>query len=67
VPSRPQEPTGDQGQLPATTGGAPAGTNEQTPGAPGTLHALQVSVQAVSQQTPSAQNPLRQSAAQAQG
>jgi hypothetical protein len=47
-------------------GATPAATREQTPGAPGVLHALQVSAQAVLQQRPSTQNPLAQSAAHPQ-
>ena len=50
--------------MPDALGATPAGTNPQIPGDPGVLHALQVSVQALLQQTPSTQNPLTQSPAQ---
>ncbi len=42
-------------------GSAPAGAAVQVPTRPGTLHAMQVPVQAESQQTPSAQEPEAQS------
>ena len=45
----------------ALRGDPPAGTNAQIPGAPVVLQDLQVSVQALLQQTPSTQNPLAQS------
>ena len=66
VPSNPQVETGLCGQVSAELGGTPAATNEQTPGAAGVLHDLQLSVQAVLQQTPSTQNPVAQSAAHPQ-
>jgi hypothetical protein len=66
VPSNPQVEAGLFGQVSAELGGTPAATNEQTPGAAGVLHDLQLSVQAVLQQTPSTQNPVAQSAAQPQ-
>jgi hypothetical protein len=52
--------------VPAARGATPAGTNPQIPGEPGVLQALQVSVHALLQQTPSTQNPLTQSPPQAQ-
>jgi hypothetical protein len=58
VPSSPQVEASALGQTLAARGGRPLGTNEQVPGDCGVLHALQVSVQAVLQQTPSTQNPL---------
>lgn len=64
VPSSPQLETSDIGQVAGRRGAPPAGTNPQIPGAPGVLQALQVSVQAVLQQTPSTQKPLEQSPAQ---
>jgi hypothetical protein len=64
VPSNPQVETGLCGQVSAELGATPAATKEQTPGAAGVLHDLQLSVQAVLQQTPSTQNPVAQSAAQ---
>jgi hypothetical protein len=66
VPSSPQVETELCGQVSGELGGTPAGTNEQTPGAAGVLHALQVSVHALPQQRPSTQNPLAQSAAHPQ-
>ncbi len=66
MPSRPQDVAGLCGQTPATVGATPAATNEQTPGAEAVLHDLQVSVQALLQQTPSTQKPLVQSASQPQ-
>ena len=66
VPSRPHVATSDLGHVAAEGGGLPAGTKLQTPGAPGMLQALHASVQAVSQQTPSTQNPLAQSPAHPQ-
>jgi hypothetical protein len=66
VPSRPQDEGGLTGQTLATDGATPAATNEQTPGAEGVLQDLQVSVQALVQQTPSTQKPLVQSALQPQ-
>jgi hypothetical protein len=64
VPSRPQVDWADTGQMLAERGMTPAGTKVQTPGEPGTLQDLHVSVQALSQQRPSTQNPLWQSASQ---
>ena len=62
VPSSPHVRTSPVGQVVAARGFKPSGTNEHVPIAPGTLHALHVSPHAVSQQTPSAQNPDWQSA-----
>jgi hypothetical protein len=62
VPSSPQVETELLGLVSGERGATPAGTSEQTPGAAGVLHALQVSVQALLQHTPSTQNPLAQSA-----
>ena len=66
VPSRPQEEAGPWGQTLATLGATPSATSEQTPGADGVLQDLQVSVQALLQQTLSTQKPLAQSASQPQ-
>ena len=66
VPSSPQVETGLCGQTLAALGATPAATNEQMPGAEGVLQDLQVSVQALLQQTPSTQKPLVQSASQPQ-
>ena len=66
VPSSPQEEAGPDGQTLATLGATPAATKEQTPGAEGVLQDLQLSVQALLQQTPSTQKPLVQSALQPQ-
>jgi hypothetical protein len=66
VPSSPQVATSDLGHVAVEGGALPAGTKLQTPGAPGLLHALHVSAQAVSQQTPSTQKPLAQSPAHPQ-
>ena len=57
VPSVPQVATSAVGQVASERGLRPAGTNEQVPIMPWTLQALQVSSQAVSQQTPSTQKP----------
>jgi hypothetical protein len=57
VPSVPQVATFDFAHVAAERGGRPAGTNEHVPIEPGTSHRLQVSPHAVSQQTPSTQNP----------
>jgi hypothetical protein len=65
VPSSPQVETTVFGQTSGERGGSPAATKEQVPGAETVLHDLQVSVQALLQQTPSAQKPLAQSAPQA--
>jgi hypothetical protein len=62
VPSSPHVATSLAGQVVAARGLMPSGTNEQVPIAPGTLHALQVSVHAVSQHTPSTQKADWQSA-----
>jgi hypothetical protein len=62
VPSRPQVATALLGQTSAERGGSPAATKVQVPGAEIVLHDLQVSPQALLQQTPSTQNPLVQSA-----
>jgi hypothetical protein len=61
VPSSPQDEAGLWGQTLATLGGTPAATNEQTPGAEGVLQDLQLSLQALLQQTPSTQKSLVQS------
>ena len=66
VPSSPQDEAGLCGQTLATLGATPAATNEQTPGAEGVLQDLQLSVQALLQQTPSTQKSLVQSALQPQ-
>jgi hypothetical protein len=66
VPSNPQVAASARRQASGERGSAPLGTNEQVPGASGRLHTLHVSVHPVSQQTPSTQKPLAQSAAQAQ-
>ena len=58
VPSRPQVDSSEAGHWLAAWGALPAGTNVQVPGDPWTLHAMQVPVHAVLQQTPSTQNPL---------
>jgi len=57
VPSRPQVDAGVASQAPESSA-APFATNEQMPGELGALQVLQVSLQAVVQQTPSAQKPL---------
>jgi hypothetical protein len=54
------------GQVAGRRGASPAGTNPQMPGEPGVLQALQASVQALLQQTPSTQKPLAQSPGQPQ-
>ena len=66
VPSSPQDEAGLCGQTLAALGATPAATNEQTPGAEGVLQDLQLSVQALLQQTPSTQKSLVQSALQPQ-
>jgi hypothetical protein len=66
VPSRPQDEAGLCGQTLGALGATPAATSEQMPGAEGVLQDLQVSVQALLQQTPSTQKPLAQSALQPQ-
>jgi hypothetical protein len=66
VPSSPQDEAGLCGQTLATFGATPAATNEQTPGAEGVLQDLQLSVQALLQQTPSTQKSLVQSELQPQ-
>jgi len=60
VPSRPQVAASLFGQVAGERGESPAATNEQVPGADTVLQDLQVSVQALLQQTPSAQKPLAQ-------
>jgi hypothetical protein len=65
-PSNPQLAGSDTGQVLATRGGAPAGTNAHSPGELGVLQDLQVSVQALLQQTLSTHNPLAQSPLQPQ-
>ena len=52
------------GQMDAERGGSPAATKLHVPGAESVLQALQLSVQALLQQTPSTQKPLAQSASQ---
>jgi hypothetical protein len=64
VPSVPQVETLVLGHVAAERGGRPVGTKEQVPIEPGTSHRLHVSPQALSQQTPSTQNPDEQSALQ---
>jgi hypothetical protein len=66
VPSSPQVATAETGQAPERAG-APLATNEQTPGALWSLQVLQVSAQALLQQTPSTQKPLWQSPPHPQG
>ena len=66
VPSRPQLDGSEAGQVLASRGGEPAGTEAQTPGELGVLQDLQVPVQALLQQRPSTQKPLAQSPAQPQ-
>jgi len=63
VPSRPHVDTLDWAHVAGVRGASPAGTKVHTPGALPTLHALHVSLHALSQQTPSTQKPLTQSAA----
>jgi hypothetical protein len=58
VPSRPQVDSSEARHSFAACGAPPAGTNVQMPGDPWTLHAMQVPVHAVLQQTPSTQKPL---------
>ncbi len=67
MPSSPQVELSLFGQTEGERGGSPAATNEQVPGAERVLHDLQVSVQAVVQQTLSTQKPLAQSLSQPQG
>lgn len=55
------------GHVDAVRGGSPAAMKLQVPGAAMVLQDLQVSVQALLQQTLSTQNPLPQSASQPQG
>ncbi len=62
VPSAPQVVVAVAAQAPSC-GSTPLGTNVQLPTEPGTSHALQVSLQAVAQHTPSTQWPPAQSAA----
>ncbi len=66
MPSRPQVGTSLFGHVADERGDWPAGTKLQVPGAEVVLQDLQVSVQALLQQTPSTQNPLAQSALQPQ-
>jgi hypothetical protein len=61
APSRPQVATSEVGHALSSRGRSPDGRGAHVPAMPTRLHALQASVHAVSQQTPSAQNPLRQS------
>jgi hypothetical protein len=65
VPSSPQVATAETAQAPDGSG-IPLATNEQIPGALWSLQVLQVSAQALLQQTPSAQKPLWQSPAHPQ-
>jgi hypothetical protein len=62
VPSSPQVETALFGQTSGERGTSPVATKEQVPGAETVLHDLQVSVQALLQQTPSTQKPLAHSA-----
>jgi hypothetical protein len=62
VPSNPQLDGGDAAQSAVARGAAPAGRSMQTPKLPGAAHVWHPEVQAVAQQTPSAQKPLAQSA-----
>jgi hypothetical protein len=55
-PARPQVAAAWAGQV--LRGSCPLGTAVQVPGEPARLQAKQVSVQALAQQTPSAQKPL---------
>src|SRR5205085_1663924 len=64
VPSRPQLEAGVAAHADDESSGSPFATNEQMPGAPAALQVLQVSPQALWQQTPSTQKPLWQSPAQ---
>jgi hypothetical protein len=66
VPSNPQPEASDLRQVAGTRGATPAATKAHRPGELGVLQDLQVSVQALLQQTPSTQKPLAQSPAQAQ-
>jgi hypothetical protein len=66
IPSSPQLETSEAGQVLATRGGLPTGMNPHRPGELGVLQDLQVSVQALLQQTLSTQKPLAQSPAQPQ-
>jgi hypothetical protein len=66
MPSRPHDVTSVAAQSSGLRGGAPFGTNEHTPGDCGLLHTMHVSPHALSQHTPSTQNPLAQSPAQPQ-
>jgi len=61
VPSRPQLEVSDSGQVLGRRGLSPAETKPQRPGELEVLQDLQVSVQALLQQTPSTQKPLAQS------
>jgi hypothetical protein len=63
APSRPHVDTFDWAQVDGVRGASPEGTNVHTPGALPTLQALHVSLHSLSQQTPSTQKPLTQSAA----
>jgi hypothetical protein len=67
VPSSPQVFASEIGHASGECGANPLGTNVHTPGADASLHDMHVAVQAVLQQTPSAQNPLAQSLAHPQG
>ena len=66
MPSSPQVEAALCWQTLVELGATPAATKEQTPGAEGVLHDLQVSVQALLQQTPSTQKALVQSVSQPQ-
>src|SRR4051812_26940581 len=66
IPFPPQLLAGSFVHWPATAGGDPAGTGEQLPILPGTLHAKQPWVQGPLQQTPSTQLPETHSLAHAQ-
>jgi len=62
VPSSPQLAGASGEQSPAWRGRAPAARATQVPTAPGATQVWQPPAQAVVQQTPSTQNPLRQDA-----
>ena len=66
VPSGPQVDALSAGHCKGLLGFAPEGTRLHSPRAIGRLQALQVSVQAVAQHTPSTQNPVRHSLSQVQ-
>jgi hypothetical protein len=67
VPSFPQVNATSTGQAPAVRGGLPLGTAPQTPTLPAVLQRMQSPVQAVLQQTPSAQKAVTHSSANRHG